>query len=240
MLKYLAVAKVLKKHKPSVDNAVLCLHYRSTFLIFVIASALVTAKEFFGSPIDCVTTKSVPGNIMNLYCFIMATFSVPKQYDKVKGEGASFPGVGPNEESDETVYHAYYQWVPLVLMFQALLFYTPRFIWKQAEGGLFNVVLGGLDQPIMEKDERQKKHRLLSSYMVHNLNMHTLWAWRFFSCEILALCVVIFNLYFTNFFLGGTFFEYGSDVLSFVELEDGERIDPMVRLFPTVAKCNFR
>lgn len=178
MLKYLAVAKVLKKHKPSVDNAVLALHYRGTFLILVIASTLVTAKEFFGAPISCLTTKTVPGNVMNIYCYIMATFSVPKHLDKEQGQAVAFPGLGLNEEDDELTYHAYYQWVPLVLFFQAILFYIPRFLWKQWEGGLFQVILGGLDQPILEKEARVKKHKMLSMYMLKHLNMHTFWAWR--------------------------------------------------------------
>ena len=40
---------------------------------------------------------------------------------------------GPIEDGDETVYHAYYQWVPLMLMFQALCFYMPHWIWKQLD-----------------------------------------------------------------------------------------------------------
>lgn len=240
MLKYLAVAKILKKHKPSVDNEVLRLHYRFTFLIFFIASTFVTAKEFFGAPIDCITKNSVPGNVLNIYCFIMSTFSVPKYYAKPLGEGVAFPGLGLHEVDDEIVYHAYYQWVPLVLFMQAMLFYIPRFIWKQVEGGLFNVVLGGLDQPILEEGTRQKKHKVLSNYMLDNLNMHTFWAWRFFFCEALSFVIVIGNIYFTDFFLGGTFLKYGSDVIEFSDMDPMDRVDPMTKIFPTVAKCNFR
>ncbi len=48
---------------------------------------------------------------------------------------------GPHKDGDERVYHAYYQWVPLVLAFQALFFYAPHWIWKQLEGGRFKVSL---------------------------------------------------------------------------------------------------
>uniref|UniRef100_A0A2P2I4A3 Innexin n=1 Tax=Hirondellea gigas TaxID=1518452 RepID=A0A2P2I4A3_9CRUS len=241
MLKYLAVAKILKKHKPSVDNAVLHLHYRFTFLIFVISSAFVTAKEFFGAPIDCLPIKSVPTGILNVYCFIMAIFSVPKHYDKVIGDGVPYHGIGPQLEDDELVYHAYYQWVPLVLFLQAMLFYIPRFIWKQAEGGLFDVILGGLNEPLLgNKEKRLKKHRILCDYMLKNMRMHTAWAWRFFACEMLAFVIVVGNIFFTDYFLGGTFLTYGTDVINFVDMDAEDRIDPMTRLFPTVAKCNFR
>lgn len=179
MLKYLAVAKILKKHQPSVDSSVLHLHYRATFLIFFISSALITAKEFFGSPIECLTKNTVPPNIMNIYCFIMSTFSVPKHFSKPLGDGVPFPGLGPVDdlENDEIVYHAYYQWVPLVFFSQAMLFYLPRFIWKRIEGGLFNVVLGSLSQPEMEEIKRQKQHKVLTRYMIQNLNLHTYYTW---------------------------------------------------------------
>ena len=47
--------------------------------------------------------------------------------------------LGPIEEGDETVYHAYYQWVPLMLMFQAICFYMPHWIWKQLDNGKMKV-----------------------------------------------------------------------------------------------------
>ncbi len=46
---------------------------------------------------------------------------------------------GPYKEEDEKVYHAYYQWVPIVLFFQALSFYFPHWMWKHMEGGRMKV-----------------------------------------------------------------------------------------------------
>ena len=46
---------------------------------------------------------------------------------------------GPHKPGDERVYHAYYQWVPIVLFFQAICFYAPHWIWKQIEGGRLKV-----------------------------------------------------------------------------------------------------
>lgn len=41
-------------------------------------------------------------------------------------------------------FHSYYQWVPFMLFFQALLFYVPHLIWKMWEGGKISMITKGL------------------------------------------------------------------------------------------------
>nr|CAJ58681.1 innexin inx1 [Homarus gammarus] len=239
MLKYLAAAKVLKKHNAQVDNAVFHLHYRVTFVVFIVSGALVTAKELIGAPIQCIS-KAVPTNVLNTFCFIMSTFSVPRHWDKPLGDGVAYPGVGMHEDEDEIVYHAYYQWVPFVLVLQAIMFYVPRYLWKNMEGGLFTTILAGLDKLTMDESARHKKHKILSQYMVKHLHMHMNWAIRFFLCEALCLVVVVGNIYFTDLFLDGTFMKYGTEVINFPDMDPEKRVDPMTRIFPRVTKCTFR
>ena len=59
-------------------------------------------------------------------------------------------------------------------------------------------------------------------------------------CEALNLVNVVGNIYFTNLFLGGTFLSYGTDVMEFAETPTPDRVDPMTRIFPKMAKCTFR
>lgn len=177
MLKYVAAAKILKKHNAQVDNAVFHLHYRVTFVVFLISSALVTAREYIGNPIQCIS-KAVPGNVLNTFCFIMSTFSVPRHWDAPLGDGVAYPGVGSHDDEDEIKYHAYYQWVPFVLVLQAIMFYIPRYLWKNMEGGLFTTILAGLDKLTLDDGQRHKKHKILSQYMIKHLHMHMNWAIR--------------------------------------------------------------
>ncbi len=42
-----------------------------------------------------------------------------------------------------------------------------------------------------------------------------------------------------DFFLGGEFTNYGTDVIRMTELDPAERNDPMARVFPKMTKCTF-
>ena len=50
---------------------------------------------------------------------------------------------------------------------------------------------------------------------------------------------VVGQMYFVNFFLGGVFMTYGTEVINFANMEDEDRSDPMMEVFPRVTKCTF-
>lgn len=47
------------------------------------------------------------------------------------------------------------------------------------------------------------------------------------------------NIFFVDAFLGGAFLTYGTDVLKFSNMNQEQRSDPMVEVFPRVTKCTF-
>lgn len=53
------------------------------------------------------------------------------------------PGLG-NEVESPVVWQMYYQWVSIVLCFQALLFYLPRYLWVTWEGGRLRLLIKDL------------------------------------------------------------------------------------------------
>ena len=63
-----------------IDNNVFRLHYKATVIIFVTASLFVTSRQYIGDPIDCMV-DGVPGGIMDTYCWIHSTYSVPTRYN---------------------------------------------------------------------------------------------------------------------------------------------------------------
>lgn len=96
-----------------------------------------------------------------------------------------------------------------------------------------------LNCPVVNDEAKEDRKKILLDYFGDNLNRHNFYAFRFFICEALNFVNVFVQIYFMDYFLGGEFSTYGSDVLSFTEMEPEERGDPMARVFPKVTKCTF-
>lgn len=56
-------------------------------------------------------------------------------------------------------------------------------------------------------------------------------------CEFLALANVVFQMYALNRFFDGEFYKYGLDVIKYAQLDSEIRIDPMIKIFPRMTKC---
>jgi len=233
-----SVKGLIKLDEICIDNNVFRLHYKATFIALVTASLLVTSKQYIGDPIDCIV-EEVPGGVMDTYCWIHSTFSVPSQANANVRFEVAHPGVGLSSD-EEVKHHKYYQWVCFTLFFQAILFYIPRYLWKVWEAGKLKMLVQGLNVPIVDNEAKEERIDVLLNYFdPKHKNNHDFYAFRFFLCEMLNFANVIFQIYFVDFFLGGEFTSYGTDVINITELDNGGRTDPMSRVFPKVTKCTF-
>lgn len=224
-----------------IDNSVFRLHYKGTVIVFAIASLLVTSHQYIGDPIDCIV-DDVPSDIMDTYCWIHSTFSIPSRWVGKTAEDFPYPGIAPIgdlEEGQEPKYHKYYQWVCFFLFFQCALFSIPRYLWKTAEGGKVKMLVQGLMEPIIDEDAKADQVNLIVRYFRLHRGSHGLYALKYFLCEILNFVNCIAQIYFIDFFLGGEFTQYGTDVVNFSEMEPEERVDPMHKVFPKLTKCTF-
>ncbi|BES93293.1 unnamed protein product [Nesidiocoris tenuis] len=222
-----------------IDNNVFRLHYKATVVILVAFSLLVTSRQYIGDPIDCIVDE-IPMSIMDTYCWIYSTYTIPNRLTGTVGKDVVQPGVASHVSGeDEVKYHKYYQWVCFALFFQAMLFYIPRYLWKTWEGGRIKMLVLDLNCPVVSEDCKQDRKRLLVDYFATNLHTQNFYAIRFFFCEALNFINVLAQIYFMDYFLDGEFSTYGSDVLKFTEMEPEEREDPMARVFPKVTKCTF-
>ncbi|KAL3854758.1 hypothetical protein ACJMK2_014007 [Sinanodonta woodiana] len=98
-----------------------------TVLLLVIFAVIVTTSQFVGSPIHCwypAEFKPWYEKYAEQYCWISNTYFV---------SWAEILPVDVSVRTDREI--TYYQWVPLILAFQALLFKVPNIVWKMLQSG---------------------------------------------------------------------------------------------------------
>lgn len=239
-----SVKSLLKVSRVHIDNDVFRLHYTATCVILLAFCIVVTTKQYVGDPIDCVRSAEVPQSVINTYCWIHATYSVKSLMNTGHHKEVVYPGVGSRSLSADSSpsdhkYHKYYQWVCFMLFFQATLFYIPRWLWKLWEGGKIQTLMMDLDVGMCGETERKHKKKLLVDYLVNSLRQHDWYVAKYFTCEFMAFANVVGQIFLMDKFFDGEFLTYGLEVIRFMDQGDEERIDPMVRIFPRVAKCQF-
>ncbi|KAL5276553.1 hypothetical protein ACFFRR_002024 [Megaselia abdita] len=251
-----AVAPYLKFNpkKVAIDNGVFKLHYRWTFAILMVATILVSSRQYIGEHIKCIS-DTINQHVIESFCFFTTTFTVGKHMNEssLKSGAIPHPGVGPYvQEVDEVKHHAYYQWVPFVLFGQALMFYLPHLLWKSWEKKrIYNLVnglkmigitrhigkamtVGGRDIPSMiETDTRVND---IKESFKNRLSCNEFWGGKLVLCEVLNLANIVLQIYITNKFLGGQFLRLG---LWFLREDWQGPMDSLDIVFPKVTKCEF-
>ncbi|GAB6032214.1 hypothetical protein CHUAL_010856 [Chamberlinius hualienensis] len=222
-----------------VDNGVFQLHYRFTVLILLAFSILVTSKQYIGDPIDCTSPAKLRENVIDQYCWVSSTHSVPNACHKKVGTEVIYPCIDKHVDGQEYVSHQYYQWVCFVLFLQALMFYFPHYLWKSWESGRLKALTLDLDGPLVDDKVKEQRIKALTAYFNVSLHRHNFYAARYVVCEILNFINVVGQMFLTNRFLGGTFLTYGTEVIQFTQLDQLDRTDPMMMIFPRVTKCTF-
>jgi len=131
--------------------------------------------------------------------------------------------------------HSYYQWVPLVLFLQALVFSLPHALWSYMENGFLEGCLKSLYQGVDK--HREDNIKSLARYLSQRFNSLQIWAYGYLGTEILNAANVICNFIFIDYFLGGQFLEYGLKVhKGYREKQEREVAE---HFFPKLTKCDF-
>ena len=96
------IAKPKKVSVPRPDNFIFRLHYKYTVAVLLTSAILVSTYSYIdssGSAIQCLFDKGtgIPQEVINRYCWIMSTFTLPKHYVGTPGEDFVHHGVGKND-----------------------------------------------------------------------------------------------------------------------------------------------
>ena len=130
------IKHLLKVDTTSIDNNAFRLHYKATTFILVACGLLLTQKHYFSDPIDCFLYNNiVSSDILDAYCWISDSYTVPSLLDKKVGEEVAHPGIGKSKQH-ERVYHSYYQWVTLFVYLQV----SYSLVWVQYNFIMFQTI----------------------------------------------------------------------------------------------------
>ena len=131
---YTIPSDLLKWCKPvAYDDIGDKLNYFATSWLLLFFAAMLTTKQYFGSPIQCAVPhewKSGWEQYAEDYCYVNNTYFIPfdVRIPETKLE---------RKETDIE----YYQWVPYFLLAEAFVFYLPNLIWRAYCGVCVKTVL---------------------------------------------------------------------------------------------------
>ncbi|XP_069702382.1 innexin shaking-B-like isoform X2 [Periplaneta americana] len=235
------VATVFKTRKVNTDSTIFKLHYQVTFCLMLIFTLILAANQYVGKPIKCMHHMNEESDeVLDTYCWIHSTYTVTSAFYKEVGIEVAFPGVDSTRGNKEDVkVYRFYQWVSFCLVFQAVLFYAPRWLWKIWEGGKLQALKMDLDIAIISDGDKKQKEKMMLEYLENNLYYHNLWAFKYIFCEFLALVNVIGQMFLMDRFFDGEFLTYGIKVVEFMQSDQEDRVDPMIYIFPRMTKCTF-
>ncbi|XP_050296721.1 innexin inx1 [Anthonomus grandis grandis] len=234
------LANYLKYQDIVTDCAVFRMHNLFTTALLMACSLIITASQYVGNPIQCISDGAIPSHVINTFCWISSTFTMPDAFKRQVGVEVPHLGLANDfSDKDAQKFYTYYQWVCFVLFFQAIACYTPKVIWDSFESGLMKMLVMGLHIGVCRKDEKEKKKEVILEYLKTHVKRHNLYALRYWACECLCLINIIIQMYCMNKFFDGEFINYGWRVMNYSQQPQEERVDPMVYVFPRVTKCIF-
>ncbi|XP_059164247.1 innexin unc-9-like isoform X2 [Physella acuta] len=117
------VANVKVRNDDDLNDRVNHLYTTGILIIFTV---VVSARQYVGDPIRCWCPAQFTGahvDYTNNICWISNTYYIPMEY--------AVPESHAKRVENELTY---YQWVPVMLLIQALMFYLPCIVWRLLNG----------------------------------------------------------------------------------------------------------
>lgn len=237
------VAGLVKPDRITIENFVFQLHSKVTVTMLIAFSIIITTVQYFGDPIECYTSESIPTHLLNMFCWITTTFSIPSAWQSKVGQDVTYPGVAKmTQDPKDRVYHAYYQWVCFVLYGQALMFAIPSFLWKMTAQNKITSLVMDLDEHIVQK-ERKSKCQSLVKFLMRSRGSHAATFYWFMLLEVMNAVNVVAQMFLMDRFLGGNYWSFGLKFwkhrTSPSPYEDPLLFDPLIKVFPRMTKCTF-
>ncbi|KHJ80518.1 Innexin [Oesophagostomum dentatum] len=104
------------------DDVIDRLNYYYTPIMLCIACLIISAKQYGGTPIECWVnphSRESMEEYIESYCWIQNTYWVPM-----------YENIPDDHTAREEKQIGYYQWVPFILIAEALMFCLPCIFWR--------------------------------------------------------------------------------------------------------------
>lgn len=75
------LSKYLKRQDITTDSVLFRMHNHFTSVLLFTCSLLITATQYVGNPISCIV-QGLPTNVINTYCWITSTFTMPDAFNR--------------------------------------------------------------------------------------------------------------------------------------------------------------
>jgi len=222
------------KSRANVSSLIFDLH-RFTASLLIVSSILTTSRQYFGDPIHCHVGGHIPLNVFQSYCFMTATYTLPRMVTNSSSHpGVSTGVVNAGGEEEGTVYHNYYQWVCLLLAVQASICYLPWAVWKGIEGGRVGKLLVKVSQDPLTETPLSEQVASLGNFLHSHRGWFNSCALKLLLCQVVALVLTVGQLYVMDLVLANQFLSLGPYFLSLEILSEALNV-----VFPKVVKCSM-
>jgi len=223
------------------------LGYKYSVGMFVLFAVIVSTKQYVGEPIQCWVPAHFTGSherYTNHYCWIGNSYYLGLEERVPK----------PEQHHEKRIIK-YYQWVPMLLVLQALMCYAPIILWRMfnSKAGIdINSVIQCGESFIRSENAGRRKE--IIAYMTHHMtryldvrnaprsrcslsdairdNLSRLYV----VFKIVFIACIFLQIFVLNYFLGHNFHTYGADVLRETLYGD---VDLTFDRFPRIAMCDL-
>ncbi|VDK82497.1 unnamed protein product [Litomosoides sigmodontis] len=222
------------------------LNYYATSLLLALAALAISAKQYFGSPIQCWVPMEFRGGWERYaedYCFIQNSYYIP------------FTEQIPDELNERKDQISYYRWVPIVLALQALMFFAPNYFWnifyKETAIQPQGIVKEAKKCSALHGDSRDIEIRNLAEYISDTVSVFSSQEGSkigfarsgrnatilYLVTKLLYVLNIVGQIYMLNHFFGGDYLQWGFQTIT--DLASGKEWTESA-MFPRVIMCDFQ
>lgn len=151
-----------------------------------------------------------------------------------------------------TYWHRYYQYIPIILFLQAVLFYFPHYMWKIWENGIVSSICKQLHDNRFSASEYIDCNYHLIEYLQNCFTLNRALVFKYYLCHVLLFINLIVQIIMLNAVFNNQFVTYGMDVFHYLFIDHDiyglrgvnhniyDINSPMDFVFPKVTGCTLQ